>query len=317
MERKNLIWGWLLVIVGTLFLLDYYELIDFSIKNLIRLWPVLLIIWGVSILPIARRYKNIGIIALIAGSLVLASTMPPPEHLWMRIGSRKSAKHHKAKHSKKNKKQYTINYLANDSTLRSAKLEMSMGAGKLTINRPSEQYWLDFEAFSNLQDYNGSMTTNGSKAHFIIDSDSYDDSNSFTINNNSTNKANLRLNSKLLWDIELDAGAIDMNADLSQIHVNALDIDTGASSINIKLGALQKKTHVKIDSGASSVDIEIPATAYCEIDADTFISGFDAPDFTKKDGRYITTDIDAKQDNVQKIYIDIDSAVSSVNIIRK
>ncbi len=314
MERKNLIWGWLLVIVGTLFLLDYYELIDFSIRNLVRLWPILLIIWGISILPIARQYKNIGIIALILGGLVLASTLPAPEHPWMHIG-RKSAKHHKSKHSK-NKRQYTINYLAKDSTLRSAKLEMSMGAGKLTINRPSQQYWLDFEAFSNLQDYNGSMTTNGNKAHFIIDSNN-DDNDSFSINNNSTNKANLRLNSQLLWDIELDAGAIDMNADLSQMHISHLDIDTGASSINIKLGTLQKETHVKIDSGASSVDIEIPANAYCEIDADTFISGFDAPDFTKKDGSYITTDINPKQDDVQKIYIDIDSAVSSVNIVRK
>ncbi len=247
MERKNLIWGWLLVIVGTLFLLDYYELIDFSIRNLVRLWPILLIIWGVSILPIARRYKNISIIALILGGLVLASTLPAPEHSWFNI-HHNSAKRHKSKRSK-NKKQYTINYLANDSTLRSAKLEMSMGAGKLTINRPSQQYWLDFEAFSNLQDYNGSMTTNGSKAHFIIDSNN-DDDNSFSINNNSTNKANLRLNSTLLWDIELDAGAIDMNADFSQMHINSLDIDTGASSINIKLGTLQKETHVKIDSGA-------------------------------------------------------------------
>lgn len=320
MERKNILWGILLVIVGTLFLFDYYELIDFSFSNLLRLWPLLLIIWGISILPIKKQYSNIITIALVFGGLLLASLVPHKSFHYSfsnGVSSSNVSVVDDDDDTYTNSKHYSISYAANDSTLTTAKLDLNIGAGDLSITQPSEQYWLDFEANSNLQDYNGSMTTNGTQAHFIIDSEEEGHRN-FKLNNKSKNKAKLRLSNKLLWDIELDAGAVEMYSDLRELRIRSLEINTGASDINISLGTLQKETHLNIDSGASSIDIEIPAAAYCEIKADGFISDLEAPGFIKNDkGVYTTKDVSADTADVQKIYIDIDSAVSAVNIHRK
>lgn len=310
MERKNMLWGWLLIIIGGLFLLDYFEYIDFSIRNLLRLWPILLIMWGVYILPIKRSLKHIGILVILLGGLVLATTMPKKTWRYNYGWHQKTKKNTKA--TKLN--HYAISYPVDDQTLATADLDISVGAAILNIDRPSEQYWIDFEADSDLTSYQGSMTTNGDKAKFIIDSD--DIEVGIGKLKKATNKANLRLNKHLIWNINIDAGAAEINADLSQLKVQKLDVNSGVSSIALKIGDLQKEVHIEIDNGVSSAEIEIPIAAYCTIHSDGLLNNLDAGGFKKVDGHYITADVQ-DTDEVQKIYIEMESALSSVEIHRK
>ena len=71
--------------------------------------------------------------------------------------------------------------------------------------------------------------------------------------------------------MQIDVGAANLDLDLSAFKVSKLDINGGASSINVKLGNLQQQSTVKINSGASSVKIEVPEAFACEVQTKTVL----------------------------------------------
>ncbi len=76
MKYKGIFWGLLLVTIGILFLLKNLGLICFSWCGLWMIWPVLLIFWGITILPVNDLTKTIlSVIAIILG-VVLLLTAP-------------------------------------------------------------------------------------------------------------------------------------------------------------------------------------------------------------------------------------------------
>jgi hypothetical protein len=64
MKQQNVFWGILLIALGTLFLLDRLDIFEFQWGVLVRLWPLLLILWGVSILPVRNFFKLLLAIAV-------------------------------------------------------------------------------------------------------------------------------------------------------------------------------------------------------------------------------------------------------------
>ena len=56
-DENSPLWGWLLVGIGTLFLLDQFDLIRFGLL-FERFWPVLIIALGVQILLRGRLQKS-------------------------------------------------------------------------------------------------------------------------------------------------------------------------------------------------------------------------------------------------------------------
>lgn len=69
----------------------------------------------------------------------------------------------------------------------------------------------------------------------------------------------IRLNRDISLNLKIDSGASASVLDLSDLKVNDLDIDTGASSTELTLPANAGNTHVDIDTGASSLKVSIPA----------------------------------------------------------
>ena len=71
--RSNIILGIFLVILGFLLLLRNFGLFDFNIGDLLRLWPFILIYFGVRMLPVdenKRIWLETGVIILFFISLV-------------------------------------------------------------------------------------------------------------------------------------------------------------------------------------------------------------------------------------------------------
>ena len=68
----------------------------------------------------------------------------------------------------------------------------------------------------------------------------------------------LNLSPKVRYDLELEAGAINGNIDLSQLLVDKLKISTGASDFELQFGDTGIATEGKIDSGASKLTLVVP-----------------------------------------------------------
>lgn len=59
MDYKKVFWGVFLIVIGILFILKQAGIIYFHIFHILQLWPVLLLYWGISMLPAKNRTKII------------------------------------------------------------------------------------------------------------------------------------------------------------------------------------------------------------------------------------------------------------------
>ncbi|MBC8335589.1 MAG: hypothetical protein ISR59_11960 [Anaerolineales bacterium] len=82
--------------------------------------------------------------------------------------------------------------------------------------------------------------------------------------------------SKLIsWQLHFEMGASDMQIDLSELRVEELEIDTGASNTKIVLPANAGHTHVDLSGGAASVHFEVPEGVAARIQVDSGLASID------------------------------------------
>lgn len=303
MKAKNIIWGLVLVLIGVLFILKNLDIIYFSWHSLWRLWPMILVLIGIAILPVKELIKVIlAIVVMIAGALFLVYSPDTRGDDWtIHIGKDKGT-------TEELKEVDQRIFEAYDTTMKEAVLNFDAAAGDFRIDRTTTELF-EFEREGKLGKYNYSIMDLGSKREINIGlEEGHFRSGDFK------NKASVKLNPALLWELKVDVGAANIDMDLSPFKINKLNIDGGASSINVRLGNLQDESHIKINSGASSINIKVPQEYGCQVSTSTILSSKDLPGFNKSDGgKYITPGF---SDSSRNIYIDVEAAVSSLNVER-
>src|SRR5690606_24156822 len=189
-------------------------------------------------------------------------------------------------------------------------LKVEGGAGIFKIKETSEQM---FEANieSNLLEYNSSLKTNkiDGVATIVL---KQDDKPVKLRNSRLSNDVNLYLNPDLLWNIALNIGAGKAELDLSKFRIKEVDIETGASALDIKLGDRTDRQEIKIESGLATLDIELPVSLGCEvkINGDLNLENFIGFEKVSR-GIYRTPEFaNAKK----KAFLELDAGLSKINI---
>ena len=126
---------------------------------------------------------------------------------------------------------------------------------------------------------------------------------------NPENKWVLKLNSQIIYNLSIKTGAIDTDCNLSAFKVEKLYIESGASNINLVVPKYNSK--IIIDSGVSNIDIAIPKNVGAIVNIDSGIAIKDLDDFIKRDSMYISNNYDSSE---FKVDIEIDCGVSNINI---
>ncbi len=67
-----------------------------------------------------------------------------------------------------------------------------------------------------------------------------------------------QLNQDVPLSLDVDAGASSLDFDLTDLKVTHINVDTGASTLKIKLPAHAGNTLVDIDSGAATLELSVP-----------------------------------------------------------
>lgn len=313
MNNKNVFWGVLLVVVGALFIFSNLGFFDFSFRAIFDMWPALLILWGVSMLPIKGGLKTILSIVAVLLAVFVATTRDYSDH-WtshlgpnIHVGDFDWEDSEDDEYSSENTYTYSFNEDYAES-IKTAILNMDIAAGKFRIEDTTE-FLIDFEAENNLGQYKDEVMKNGSTTEIYV---RLEDGN-FKSGKNK-NRAYIKLNTQPVWEMKLDVGAADFVADLRDFKVSRVEIDGGASSIKIKIGDRQEETNIDIESGASAVKIYVPESAACEVVSNTVLSDLDLDGFIKEGKTYRTPNFDEAK---QKIYIELDAAISALNVIRE
>ncbi len=303
MKHQNVFWGTLLITFGLLFLFDRFGILNLEWFMVWRLWPILLILWGVSILPLRGLYKLILAIAVAALSILVYTNMDPVE----------SPFQHK----------FRFNFDDSDTTkyenisqefshpadsVVTATLNLEAGAGNFTLNGTTGELIYVSKSSGNVV-YNFTVEKHEGNAKIILDQDSEG-----ILNGKNTNNLNIMLNDKPLWAFDIEIGAANLDFDLSQFKVNKIEMDGGAASMTLKLGSLNPETDVVVNAAASSIEIIIPENAGCSIEGSSVLSHRDTEGFVQIDkGHYETSNFATAS---QKIKIKVDAAVSSFEITR-
>ncbi|MDP4281221.1 MAG: DUF5668 domain-containing protein [Bacteroidota bacterium] len=310
MKYKNFFWAIVLIAVGILFLLNNLGVISFSWYSFWHLWPVLLILWGIAILPVRDLIKYI-LLSVVVLFMFLSINRFPSEAPWYfhfngphdwswRFGD----KDEEREASPNIKEQsFTVPF---DSTVHRSILHLDAAAGNFDIDSSSADL-LSFMKSGDIGNYE--LTTDNMKGVRNI-----------TIRLREAhsgpshkNQVNIRLNPVPSWNLDFDIGAADVNLDLARYHIDTASFDAGASSINVRLGDLNPMSIITFNAGASSVTLKVPKAVGCEVKSESFLISRDLPGFRKKGGVYQTDNYNSSK---KKIRINLKSAVSSINIER-
>jgi hypothetical protein len=195
---------------------------------------------------------------------------------------------------------------------REAQLHISGGGTSYTLNDTTSQLFkADTHEYYGRYEFNHSMqdstaildfSMKNRKGHFNWGSD------------HKSNSATIFLNPNPIWNINIDAGATELNFDLSKFKVKDLRISGGAASFKVKVGQPLATTNIDVSTGVSEVEISIPQNVACEITSASGLSSSNFDGFTKKDNGVYTT---AGFENAKnKLFIRMTGGISDFKVHR-
>lgn len=305
MSYRKIFWGIILIMIGILFILKNAGIVFISWHMLWSLWPVLIILWGISVIPVKDWIKLVASFVIIVAGFFLMQRDSDTDHFSWKF-DRNSDWNDEWNDIDSTDNQQSLSEVYNDS-VRFAKLNFEVAAGKFLI-RDTTSLLIDLERKGTSGSY--TMTSRDEDSLRILDLQFEQKGNV----HNFKNDVNLRLNSKPVWDLDLDIGAASIDFDLSRFKVNKMKVNGGASSVMLKLSDLMPRTDVEIDAGASSITIKVPAASGCEVITNTFLSSRNLKGFIKTEDHHYQTPGFSK--SLKKVYINLEAGITSIDVIR-
>jgi len=307
MSYRKIFWGLLLVIIGILFILKNTGVLFFSWHTIWHLWPVILILWGISLIPVKDWIKLVlSLVTVVVTFFAVQQYGPKDNHKW---NFEWNDRNNRNNDDEENVTTYNNVMSENfDSLTKYAELKLNIGVGNFKIKDSTNKL---IEVKHDNDNANYSMTAKAedslTKIELSLDKGEFNDGN-------MRNNVDMRLNTSPIWDLDLNVGAAEVNFDLSGFKTRNLKIQGGASDLDLKLGSSFPLTDVKLEAGAASITIRIPESTGCEIISNTFLASKDFKGFTKMGNQRYQTPNYATSAN--KIKIDLQAGVARVDVVR-
>lgn len=314
MKSKNFIAGILILFIGVVALLAALHVFDFHWSIVMRLWPMILILIGISILPLNDYLKG----ALILISLGVGCLLYHVEAKDYKgnpvsrfINSARSLSYNDDEEAAEDSEAFPIDQHFSEtySDVEQASIEIDFGAGNIEMKAPCAEL-AAVDAKSNFVKYSFRTEYDDNGANIFVTGKG----RTHNLKGKNENNLNIALSNRPVWNINLDLGAANADLDFSPYKVTELTIDGGACNLDLKLGDSGCDTKVEINTGASDIDIKVPAGVDCEVTIDSAISGKDLTGFDKV-GKGVWRTAGFGQ-GAYKMIIDIDCAVSDISVER-
>ncbi len=333
MKGNKIIKGLTFLLIGTILLANTLEILDWSVwSNLFNLWPLLVISLGLSLIFRGKSLSFmgpliifLGIIAGVGASYVGISfegemvrevktlsreivieveKIPETEvALEAEITPEIETAPETDISPETEVSLETKEYLE----IEKASIGLNLDVGKLTLGEStpllyecvSQYRYKEFEPFEKFSHAE-------KEADILI---YHSPVTKKVISSNIKNDWQLKLNNKIIYDLSVKTGAIDIDCNLSDFKVEKLYIESGASNIYLVLPQYNSK--IIIDTGVSNINISIPKNVGAMVTIDSGIAIKDLDDFIKRNGTYISHNYNESE---FKTEIEIDCGVSNIDI---
>ena len=297
MKSGRIFWGIFFVLAGLLLLADRYDFFTIGWEHLWRIWPLVLVCVGAAILLRGSRYRWV---ALVLGGACLALLVASVLSLSWVGGNWET-------HRDAREQTFAIPL---GQTPGRATMEFEGGAGSLEM-RSGDSSLFEATTHASFGEYTFDYDSTGGRSNIRV---SFDGGNRKWRIGKLDNYAIVRLHSRPAWNLDLNLGAAKIDLDLSQLTVERLNLNTGATRARIRLGDRAKEAEVEVNAGASSITIDVPESAGCELRIDAPLSSKHFRRFTKVgDGEYRSENYSSAE---KKITISVHAGVSSVKVER-
>ncbi|SNS04121.1 hypothetical protein SAMN05446037_100383 [Anaerovirgula multivorans] len=251
MNIEKLTNGIILIGIGILFLLSNLGMIHWSIFHvLLQLWPLILIVVGINLI-----LKNRYIVVIITWLLFFAAIITYGFVFHEKFEAGITATNE------------TFTIVRQEETTE-AKLDLNIGAAKVSLDSKTGHL---IYASINPQRIKSNVKYRNNQKEAVIQFDHIKlaEKNISSISDHYQ----FSLNDDVIWHIDADMGASSGDMDFSSIQVKKLDLDVGASNLNLKFGdTYHDVSEIDIDAGASNIDIILSKTSGVKLKLDGLVS---------------------------------------------
>ena len=335
MKANKIIKGITFLLIGTTLLANTLEILDWSVwLNLLKLWPLLVISLGLSLIFRGKSLSFVGpliiFLGIIAGVgasymgisfegemvrevktlsreiVIEVEKVPETETA---LETEITPEIETAPDTETTLETEEALEMKEYSEIERASIGLNLDVGILTLGEStpllyeciSQYRYKEFEPFEK-------FSQTEKEADILI---YHSPITKKRISNNIKNNWQLKLNNKIIYDLSIKTGAIDTDCNLSGFKVETLYIESGACNINLVVPKYNSK--IIIDTGVSNIEITIPQNvgATVNIDSGIALKDLGIDDFTKKDGTYISNNYDYSE---FKTEIEIDCGISNIEV---
>lgn len=290
----SLFWGLLLVVIGGMILLSNLGVLQVNWMELWRLWPLLIIAAGFSVLATRHWFWKVlsvlfVVIALMAVIAVGTGRYEPGAGMW-------------------GHQQQSVN-LENGVT--QTEVEIKTGASQLEVVSADTDNVIDVSVEDSNSELTKSTRTADGTQYVRIASEN---NHGWWMMAPSKSDWAVTLTERVPMKLQIKAGASSTNADLSKLNLTSLRLDAGASSTELKLGNKAPELKVDIDSGVSSIKIMVPKDSGVSLKFKGGLSSKDVADLKEQsEGEYRS---DNYSTAASKVDLVVDAGLSSLEIVR-
>jgi len=316
MKTDRIMWGIVLLFIGGVLLLENFHIIEFYWRNVIRFWPIFLIIAGVNILFSRNKSQIGGMVSIgvlvITLSMLFVKGQQRPENRSNWFGDQLTEEMNIDEHSDSSDSGYDeLNFSEPYDAALNKKVVFNISGGGTSFE-------LKGETDSLLQ-----ARVEKKAGEFSLTKSTTDSTTAVTFKmkgksgwsmNEGGNDVDFHLNKNPEWELHMNMGAGEVDFDFSEYKVRSFNFDGGAAALDIKLGSRLPITDVNVKTGIADVKINIPTESGCRIKTKTGLSAKDFTGFTKmKDGTYETPNYST---STNKIFINFDGGLSNFEVTR-
>jgi len=340
-NSRGIFWGGLLIIIGIVSLLRKLNLFYFQWDTILPYWPVLLILAGILLLVTDKHAPGralVGILIAFAvfGGIAHRSDRALDRHRdnwnfnWNDDGDDDDhdeddedndedkdedyEREHSERQNDKNEGRLKNNSYEYDMQdfIQKANFNLEGGAGSFTMKGNTDKLFqadTKSSVIGFLSNTSINKLANSATVNFKME-----DGNVKLNKGELSNKAEIELNEKPIWNIDLGLGAGKGDFDLSNYKVESLKVSTGVADMNIRLGDKLDNSKVKIEAGVAAIDLEVPKSVGCEVVIDGALNLTSFDDLEKiNDNLYRTPGFDKA---AKKITVNFEGGLSKVKIRR-
>jgi hypothetical protein len=271
-HAPTVVWPFLLIGVGLAALLVNAGAISWdSLGRIAGLWPLLLVLVGVELIisraapAVIALPANVAIsaLALIGALLLMVSGASWPISSWWPATPVQTMTR-SAPMPQLDRAQLAVSYAAGDLRIHAGRIGGDLYQAHLTYaGNPAPSVWLDTAS--------GTVhVERGSRGPFQV------------LPAGTHERVDLVLSDQIPWNLTVNAGASQQTLDLRGLSVTGVQVNAGATSLEIDLPKPQGTVSVRVNGGAMSIRMLVPG------DAGVAISSSGAFNSLQADGQAIS-----------------------------